>query len=179
MTRYVALLGSINVGGNRLSMADLRQALEREDFDDVETVVASGNVLFSHEERPSAGLAEKLAYVVREEFDIDTFAVVLSHGELAAALAENPYRDDGEEKFVHIHFLDGEPAPEAFAKLIADHGERGPERIAAGTRALHVDYVNGAGQTKLSGQFISRRLGCRHTARNVRSVRRILEIMER
>ena len=27
MTRYVALLGSINVGGNRLLMADLREAL--------------------------------------------------------------------------------------------------------------------------------------------------------
>ena len=46
MTRYVALLGSINVGGNRLLMADLREALEREEFEDVETVVASGNVLF-------------------------------------------------------------------------------------------------------------------------------------
>ena len=72
--RYVALLGSINVGGNRLLMADLREALEREDFAEVETVVASGNVLFSHDERPSEGLAEKLAHVVRERFGIDTFA---------------------------------------------------------------------------------------------------------
>ena len=47
MTRYVALLGSINVGGNRLSMADLREAMEREDFENVETVVASGNVKFA------------------------------------------------------------------------------------------------------------------------------------
>ena len=35
MTRYVALLGSINVGGNRLKMVELREALEREDFADV------------------------------------------------------------------------------------------------------------------------------------------------
>ena len=47
--RYVALLGSINGGGNRLKMADLRESLEREEFEDVETVVASGNVLFSHD----------------------------------------------------------------------------------------------------------------------------------
>ena len=68
MTRYVALLGSINVGGSRLKMADLREALEREDFADVETVVASGNVLFSHDERPSEGLADKIAYVVKDRF---------------------------------------------------------------------------------------------------------------
>ena len=42
MTRYLALFGSINVGGNRLKMADLRYAFEREEFENVETVVASG-----------------------------------------------------------------------------------------------------------------------------------------
>lgn len=178
MTRYIALLGSINVGGNRLKMEDLRKALEWEDFEDVETVVASGNVLFSHEERPSEGLAEKLAYVIREEFDIDTFAVVMTRDELAGVLAENPFKDDGEDKFVHVHFLEHEPAREAFTKLIADHATRGPERIAAGARALHVDYVEGVGQSRLTGDFIARRLGCRHTARNIRSIRRILEIME-
>lgn len=46
MTRYVALFGSINVGGDRLKMADLRYALEREEFEGVETVVSSDNVLF-------------------------------------------------------------------------------------------------------------------------------------
>ena len=46
MPRYVAFFGSINVGGNRLTMADLRWAFEREVLGQVETVVASGNVLF-------------------------------------------------------------------------------------------------------------------------------------
>lgn len=179
MTRYLALLGSINVGGNRLKMAELRGALEREDFAEVETVVASGNVLFSHEARPSAGLADKLAYVVREAFGIETFAVVLTCEELAAVLAQCPFASDGEENRVHVHFLEAEPAPEAFARLIADHATRGPERIAAGQRALHVDYVAGAGSSRLTGDFIARRLGCRHTARNIRSIRRIIGIMER
>ncbi len=105
MQRYVALLGSINVGGNRLKMADLREALEREDFADVETVVASGNVLFSHEERPSEGLAEKIAYVVGDRFGIDTFAAVRSRDELAASIADNPFAEDGEPNQVHTVFL--------------------------------------------------------------------------
>ena len=53
MARYVALFGSINVGGNRLTMADLRAAFEAEGFRNVETVVASGNVLFDHDARPT------------------------------------------------------------------------------------------------------------------------------
>ena len=76
--RYAAFFASINVGGNRLLMTDLREALEREEFADVETVVASGNVLFSHDQRPSEGLSEKLAYNLRDRFDIDTFAAVRS-----------------------------------------------------------------------------------------------------
>src|SRR5690606_20823781 len=103
--RYVALLGSINVGGNRLLMADLREALEREEFENVETVVASGNVLFSHDERPSEGLSEKIAHIVRERFGIDTFAAVRSEAELETAIEANPFVADGEPKFVHTIFL--------------------------------------------------------------------------
>jgi len=178
MTRYVAFLGSINVGGNRLLMADLRDALEREEFDGVETVVASGNVLFSHDERPSDGLAEKLAYVVADRFDIETFAAVRSKQELEAALAESPFADVGEDKFVHVHFLECQPEPEAFDKLIADHAGRGAEKLAPGTRALHIDFVDGAAGSKLTSGFIARRLGCRGTARNIRSIRRIIEKMD-
>lgn len=178
MARYVALLGSINVGGNRLLMADLRHALEREDFEDVETVVASGNVLFSHEERPTEGLSDKFAYVLRERFDIDSFAAVRSRDELRAAIADNPFRAKGDPKLVHTHFLEGQPSEEQFADLIATYAERGPERLAAGDRALYVDYVDGVGASKLTGAFIERRLGCRGTARNMRSLERILVKLE-
>ena len=178
MTIYVAFLGSINVGGNRLSMADLREALEREDFEHVETVVASGNVLFEHEARPSEGLAEKLAWVVRDRFDIDTFAVVLTRDELAAAIGENPFADTGEEKFVHTLFCNGQPGENQVKGLILDHDGRGPEKIAGGTNALHIDYVEGVGNSKLTGDFITRRLGLKGTARNMRSMKRILAKMD-
>lgn len=178
MTRYVAFLGSINVGGNRLAMADLRAALEREDFEDVETVVASGNVLFRHEARPTQGLSEKLAYVVRDRFDIETVAMVRSRDELAAALAENPFAGDGEDKLVHVLFLENQPDAAQFEKLAADYAGRGEERMAPGTRALHVDYVSGVGNSRLTNGFIERRLGCRSTARNLRSLARILKKLD-
>ena len=176
--RYVALLGSINVGGNRLKMAELRDALEREDFEDVETVVASGNVLFSHDERPSEGLSDKLAYVLRDRFGIDTFAAVRSREEVRAAIEDNPFKGQGEDAFVHTHFLDGQPSQAQFDKLVADHAGRGREKLALGDRALYVDYVDGAGASKLTGAFIERRLGCRGTARNLRSLQRILDKMD-
>jgi uncharacterized protein (DUF1697 family) len=175
--RYAAFFGSINVGGNRLLMTELREALEREEFEEVETVVASGNVLFSHAERPSEGLSEKLAYVLRERFGIDTFAAVRSREEVQAAIEGNPFKGQGEDKFVHTHFLAGQPTQAQFDKLVADHAGRGREKLALGDRALYVDYVDGAGNSKLTSDFIERRLGCRGTARNLRSLQRILDKM--
>ena len=172
------MLGSINVGGNRLKMADLRDALEREDFADVETVVASGNVLFSHDERPSAGLAEKIAHVVRDRFGIDSFAAVRSRDELAAAIADNPFREDGEPRFVHTVFLDQPLDRETFEAFAS--GYTGNERLAPGEREFFVDFVDGVADSKLDPAMKKAKVlaGCRATARNVRSLQRILDKMD-
>ncbi|MDE2406108.1 MAG: DUF1697 domain-containing protein [Sphingomonadales bacterium] len=173
MRRYVALFGAINVGGNRLTMADLRHAFAREGFEAVETVVASGNVLFDFDERPSDGLEDLFAHMMRERFDMRSYVAVRTRDELAALLAADPF-PDGDDANVHALLLSGEPDPAALARLIADHAPRGPERIAAGPRALFIDYVAGVGQSRLSNAFIERRLGLSGTARNRRSLRRIL-----
>ncbi|MGZ3173019.1 MAG: DUF1697 domain-containing protein [Croceibacterium sp.] len=174
MQRYVALLGSINVGGNRLKMADLREALEREDFADVETVVASGNVLFSHEERPSEGLAEKLAYIVKDRFGIDTFAAVRSRDELAASIADNPFAGDGEPNQVHTVFLHEPLDRAAFEEFADDYS--GPERLAPGMREIFVDFCGGVADSKLGPAM--RKLKLRATARNIRSLQRMLDKMD-
>jgi uncharacterized protein (DUF1697 family) len=174
MPRYVALLGSINVGGNRVTMAELRRAFEVEGMTNVETVVASGNILFDHEARPTSGLEEKLAMVMRDHFDISSTAVVRNRDELVAALAGNVFADCGDDQRVHTIFLNAQPSAELFDSMVAIYDGRGPERMALGDRALYIDYPEGAGRSRLSPAFIERRLGCEGTARNQRSVARIL-----
>ena len=178
MPRYVAFFGSINVGSNRITMADLRWALEREEFEEVETVVASGNVLFTHEERPTSGLEDKLAHVLRHRFDIPSFAAVRDRDEVAEAISGNPFAAQGDPAKVHTLFMSGQADDAAFAKMQADWAGRGPERLALGPRSLYIDYVNGVGQSQLSNAFIERRLGQRGTARNIRSLQRILAKLE-
>ena len=156
-------------------MADLRAAFEAEGFSKVETVVASGNVLFDHPQRPDEGLEEKLMLMMRDRFGMKSAALVRSRQALAETIAENPFAD-GQENLVHTMFLDGSVDPDAFASLVAGHD--GPERMAAGDRAVHIDYVEGAGRSKLTGGFIERRLGRKGTARNLRSMKRILAKMD-
>jgi len=173
MTRYCAFFASINVGGNRLSMADLRYAFEREEFENVETVVASGNVLFDYDERPTEGLEDLFRHMMLDRFDIATFAAVRNRDEVRSAVEDNPFTGIGQDHLVHTLFLERQPEQARFDKLVADHALRGPEKIALGPRALYVDYVEGVGSSKLTSAFIERRLECRGTARNVRSLARI------
>ncbi len=178
MPRYAAFFGSINVGGNRLTMADLRWAFAREGFENVETVVASGNVLFDFDERPSEGLEDLFAHMMAERFDITSFVAVRTRDEVAEAVHGNPFAADGAENLVHTQFLGGQPSAAQFGDLLAAYAGRGTERLALGDRALYIDYVDGVGNSRLTGPFIERRLGCRGTARNLRSLQRILDRMD-
>jgi uncharacterized protein (DUF1697 family) len=177
MTRYVALLGSINVGGNRLKMDELKAALEDEGFANVATVVASGNVLFDHDKAADAKLEQRIARVVKDRFGIDSFAAVRSRDELAAAIENNPFVRDGEAKFVHTIFLQEPLDREAFEAFA--EGYDGPERLAAGEREFFVDFREGVARSKLEPAMKKARVvKSRATARNIRSLRRMLEKMD-
>src|SRR3546814_7134092 len=110
MARYVALFGSINVGGNRLKMVDLRSAFEAEGFSDVATVVASGNVLFDPDARPTSGLEEKLAMMVGDRFGMTSAVVVRDRDELASAIEDNPFAGTKADRFVHTMFMHALPS---------------------------------------------------------------------
>ena len=70
MTRFVALLGGINVGGHRVTMDRLRTEVTTLGFTDVVTFIASGNVLFTgraggkHEARIEDHLGRQLGWPV-------------------------------------------------------------------------------------------------------------------
>lgn len=175
MTRYVALFASLKVEGCRLTMAELRAEFEAEGFERVETVVSGGTLLFDHPERPEEGLEEKLRLIMRHRFGMTSPALVRSRDSLAAAIASNPFAADGDEAAVHTLFLDGPVDPDAFDAMLV--GRSGSERIAAGDRALHIDYGAQGGDNRHTATFIERRLGRQGTARDLRSLKRILAKM--
>jgi uncharacterized protein (DUF1697 family) len=70
MTRYVALLRGINVGGNNLiRMTDLKACFEREGFQDVATYIQSGNVLFSAGESATTRLTHRIEAALASTFN--------------------------------------------------------------------------------------------------------------
>lgn len=178
MPRYVALLASINVGGNQVKMADLKTALEGCGLDNVSTVTASGNVIFDHDKAADGALAKLIGDCVQEKFGFRTFAAVRTADELREAVQESPFRGRSEDKFVHIHFLEKALDKDAYAKLLTAHEGKGVEKFAPGVAHVHIDFVDGVGNSKVTRPFLEKHLGVMGTARNLRSLERIIDAME-
>lgn len=176
MPRYVAFFASLKVDGRRLTMAELRAEFEAEGFGRAETVVSGGTLLFDHPERPEEGLEEKLRLLMRHRFGMTSPALVRSRASLALAIEDNPFGEGSEEAAVHTLFLDGPVDPDAFDAMLV--GRSGSERIAAGDRALHIDYGAGDGDNRHTATFIERRLGRKGTARSLSALKRILAKMD-
>ena len=180
MPRYLALLGSINIGGNRVKMVDLKAALAEEGFGEVETVAASGNVILSDRRRP-ATLERALEKVIAERFGFASCAMIRSKVEVQYAVDANPFHGNGPEhgsdKMVHSIFLNAQPDQTRFDALLEEHMAKGSARLALGDRVLFLDYVHGVGVSDLSSKFLERRLGVKGTARNMNSLKNILSKM--
>ncbi|QUL38100.1 DUF1697 domain-containing protein [Erythrobacter sp. JK5] len=181
MTRLLALLGSINVGGNRIKMAELKTTLEESGFRDVVTVAASGNVILT-DDRDPAMLEIRLESLVQDRFGFQSCAMVRTADEVRAAIEENPFHgtgpQHGSDKMVHSIFLSQQPDTSAVDSLIAEHADKGSERLALGDRVLFLDYVHGVGVSDLSNKVLERRLKVKGTARNMNSLKNILAKMD-
>ena len=77
MTRYVALLRGVNVRGTTMKMADLADVVRGLGYDDVKTVLASGNVLFETQDAAAAS-KDKLEAALRKRFEYEAWVHVLT-----------------------------------------------------------------------------------------------------
>src|SRR5436853_6207191 len=90
MARLIALLRAVNVGGRKLPMAELRALCAGLGWEEVETYIQSGNVVFAAPGKPAA-LEAKLEKAIEERFGIDVPVIVRSAAEWSAYVEANPF----------------------------------------------------------------------------------------
>lgn len=90
MTRYVALLRGVNVGGVTITMADLADVVRGLGYSDVTTVLASGNVLFGSLDA-AASVKAALEAALRTRFGYEAWAQVLPLDAIRELVAGYPF----------------------------------------------------------------------------------------
>lgn len=164
MTTYVAFLRGINVvGRNVVRMSELRDLCTSLGWDDVRTLLNSGNVVFRAQKATPKALEEALGGVR---------VILRTEGELRKVVANNPFDPIRNPSYLHVAFCDKKVSPDTLRDA---YGDKGPEVIRGGAgRELYIDYVNGVGRSKLTHALIERTLGATATLRNWNTVTKLL-----
>ncbi|QIG95996.1 DUF1697 domain-containing protein [Bradyrhizobium sp. 6(2017)] len=166
MPRYVALLRAVNVGGTgKLPMTELKAMCVDAGFADVQTYIASGNVVFSSKlaaAKVKAAPEKRLHAYAGKPVGV----VVRSADEIAAVLQANPFPNEPPNHTVAI-FLDEPPARNA----LKDVKGQQDEQIRLGKREIYVTYGSGMGRSKLKIPA-----AVQGTARNINTIAKLAEL---
>jgi uncharacterized protein (DUF1697 family) len=169
MARLVALLRGINLGSKRrVAMADLRALLEELGYEDVRTVLASGNIVFTG---AKAKARERLEAALAERFGMDIDVVVRTMAELQAVVADDPFSGEVDNPTRYfVVFCDGKPRVEH----LADE-DFAPDRFAVGKHEVYAWCPDGMQNSRLMKALGKPGLAGTATARNWATVNKLLE----
>lgn len=175
--QYVVLLRGINVGGkNKVSMADLKAALEEGGFSDVKTYINSGNVLVQSS-LSTAEVNDAVEKVIEDTFGFKVDVVTLTkaaYRKIADAVPDNWIH--GKSMGCNVMFLWADiDSPDIVGKLPAKPGIDTVKYVPGAILwAFDGKDVNRTGIAKLSGAGPAQRM----TIRNCNTVRKIAGLLD-
>jgi len=121
MTRTIAFLRAINVGGHTVKMERLRELFESLGFSEVETFIASGNVIFEAKAADSKLLERKIEAHLKEALGYEVATFLRNTAEVAAVAAYQPFKQSALEAAtaLNVAFLSGPPEEASIKRLMA------------------------------------------------------------
>lgn len=176
MTRYVALLRGVNVGGaTKVAMPRLRELLAEAGLEGVATYVNSGNVVASpgRVAGGAKGVGAAVHEAIREGFGLDVPVVVRTGARMAAVRDAAPFAGADPSR-VGVLF-----APRALPAAAVDalRGRvAGSEEVAVAAGHVLIHCPDGFGRSKLADRAKEPRRGLLVTVRNLRTVTRLAEM---
>jgi uncharacterized protein (DUF1697 family) len=176
--KYVVLLRGINVGGNnKVPMAELKKALVKNKFQNVQTYIASGNIVL---ESALANLAveENVAQLIEKNFKCSISVIARSQKQWNEVVKLNPFGFVDAEQAKQIHLgLTTEAIAKDSLKRLMERAIKG-EVIHVLKECVYIDFNGGLADTKLTPSFMEKCLGSPVTLRNLNTVNQLSLMLE-
>jgi uncharacterized protein (DUF1697 family) len=176
MPRYVALFRGINVGkAKRIAMADLRALLGKLGFTGVETLLNSGNAVFTAAAESADAIADRIRQAVHKKLGVDALVIVKSGKDIADIVKGNAIgrvATDGSRLLVA---MTNDPKPLSALKKLA-RTEWGDEKLHIGNHAAYVWCANGILESKAAAALLGGLEGV-GTTRNWSTLNKIHALM--
>ena len=162
MATRIALLRAINVGGHRkIAMAELRDLMAELGFSDMQSILQTGNLVFSCKALSGTALERHLEIEAEKRLGFCAEFCVRSDRQWARVIADNPFPVEAERDPSRLIVLFLKKAPSASGVEALQAAIRGPE------------IVRGVGNSRLTSSLIERKLGTLGTGRNWNTVLKI------
>ena len=176
METYISILRGINVSGQKkIKMADLKALYEKLGFQDVQTYIQSGNVVFKSLKTKKTALKNKIEAEISKQYGFDVPLQILEHKELSLVFENNPFiRRNKDINKLYVTFLENLPENENI--LAISNIQSGDDEFIVDGKVIYVFCPNGAGHTKFSNIFFEKKLKTIATTRNWKTVSRLLEL---
>ena len=172
--RLVAFLRALNVGGHNVKMDRLRELFESLGLSNVETFIASGNVIFDAPAESARTLEEKIESHLRESLGYEVATFIRSTSELADIAGYRPFATselDKEGDSLYIAFLRSQPGGEAEERLSAFRTEIDDFHVHE--RELYWLCRKKSSESAFSGALLEKTIGMPATMRNASTVRKL------
>ena len=167
--KWVALLRGVNVGGaNKVPMADLRARLTARGLSEVQSYIASGNLVFGACD--GLDLEAQIADEIEAAFGLHIAVRVIGAKGFRAAVHRCPFEGAGQT--VHGVFCWQTPA---FDKGLLASLKASDETLQSDGDIVWLHAPSGIGRSKLMAAM-ERVVGTPFTARNLNTLRRLAEM---
>lgn len=170
MKKYIAFLRGINVGNIRIKMPDLQNAFHSMGFENAETFLQTGNVVFESEKSISE-IKVTLEKGLSETFHYQAFVLLYEFTALADIIRKYPFEKD-ENNHAYVIFVEGEIILKELM-AIADGIE---EEIAEGNTVLYWKVPKGESLTTPFAKITAKaKYKSTTTVRNINTLEKMLE----
>ena len=172
MTRYVAFLRGVNVGGVNLKMAEVAAAFEKAGFKNVRTILASGNVLLESRSGVDA-VRKKAEKALRDEFGYDAWVLAYDIDTVAGISDAYPFEREVPGHHSYVTFVTDEKVLDDLAGLVRQAGPE--EKIKRGKGVIYWQVPKtGTLDTTIGKTMGKKRYKSSTTTRNLRTLDKVL-----
>ena len=173
MKTYIAFLRGINVGGHKkILMADLKLLFKSLGLQNVQTYIQSGNVVFKSKDEIK--LATKITEAIELKYGFFVPVLIKKASELSEIVLKCPFFNEKREKSYFI-LLEESPAKENIELTAAFSNLK--EEFHIVEDCVYIYYLEGAGKAKMGVNFFERKLKVKATARNYRTMVKLLSLV--
>ena len=175
MPKYAAFLRAINVGGHTVKMDHLKSLFEKMGFVNVETFIASGNVVFETKSKSVDSIKKKIEIELNKQLGYGVATFIRTTKELKEIAEHKPFKEsdlNNKQNYLYIGFFDNQPDKELQKKVLALSDEA--NEFYFNKTELYWLCRKNFSDSGITGKTLEKALGMEATIRNSTTIRKMV-----